>query len=183
MLQKIVLTIDAGENCTATDVVRSISVLDAVNFMSAAWNDVSADTIRKCFFRSLTPATPDESFLEFTAGKVPPSFTQETYTQYVNLDDGLEVTGVQDDSDICAEVLHNKQVETDDVNEESPVHATALTPPKNKEVLDALNTIRRRLQFKGEDMDIFLRLEKQLQDSMQNNIKQSTIAQYFTLNE
>ena len=45
MLQKIVLTIDAGENCTATDVVRSISVLDAVNFMSAAWNDVSADTI------------------------------------------------------------------------------------------------------------------------------------------
>ena len=45
MLQKIVLTIDADENCTATDVVQSISVLDAVNFMSAAWNDVSADTI------------------------------------------------------------------------------------------------------------------------------------------
>ena len=45
MLQKIVLTIDAGENCTVTDVVQSISVLDVVNFMSAAWNDVSADTI------------------------------------------------------------------------------------------------------------------------------------------
>ena len=108
---------------------------------------------------------------------------QETYTQYVNLDDGLEVTGVQDDTDICAEVLHNKQVETDDVNEESPVDATALTTPKNKEVLHALDTIRRRLQSKGEDMDIFLRLEKQMQDSMQNNIKQSTIAQYFTLNK
>ena len=108
---------------------------------------------------------------------------QETYTQYVNLDDGLEVTGVQDDTDICAEVLHNKQVETDDVNEESPVDATALTPPKNIEVLHALDTIRRQLQFKEEDMDIFFRLEKQMQDSMQNNIKQSTIAQYFTFNE
>ena len=32
-------------------------------------------------------------------------------------------------------------------------------------------------------MDIFLRLEKQMQDSMQNNIKQSTIVQNFTLNE
>ena len=79
--------------------------------------------------------------------------------------------------------MRNKQVETDDFNEESPVDATALTPPKNKEVLRALDTIRRRLQFKGEDMDMFLRLEKQMQDSMQNNIKQSTIAQYFTLNE
>ena len=130
MSQKIVLTIDAGENCTATDVIRSISALDAVNFMSAAWNDVSADTNRNCFFRSLTRATHDESFFGFTADEVPPSFTQETYTQYVNLDDGLEVTGVQDDTVICAEVLHNKQVETDDVNEESPDDATALTEPK-----------------------------------------------------
>ena len=108
---------------------------------------------------------------------------QEAYTQYVNLDDGLEVTGVLDDTDICAEILRHKQVETDDVNEASPVDATALTPLKNKEVLHALDTIRQRLQFKEEDMDMFLRLEKQMQDSMQNNIKQSTIAQYFTLNE
>ena len=40
------------------------------------------------------------------------------------------------------EFLQNKQVETDDVNEESPVNATALTPSKNKEVLHALATIR-----------------------------------------
>ena len=78
--------------------------------------------------------------------------------------------------------MRNKQVETDDVNEDSPVDATVLTPPKNK-VLHALDTIRQRLQFKGEDMDIFLCLEKQMQDSMHNNIKQSTIAQYFSLNE
>ena len=62
--------------------------------------------------------------------------------QYVNLDDYLEVTGVHDDTDIWAEVLQNKQVETDDMNEESPVDATALTPAKNIEVLHALDTIR-----------------------------------------
>ena len=49
------LTIDADENITATEVARSITVLDAVNLMSAAWNDVSADTIQNCFFRGLTP--------------------------------------------------------------------------------------------------------------------------------
>ena len=45
MLQKIVLAIDADENSTATEVAQSISALDAVNFVSAAWDDVSADTI------------------------------------------------------------------------------------------------------------------------------------------
>ena len=39
--------------------------------------------------------------------------------------------------------------------------------------------IRRQLQFEGADMDTFLRLERQMQDSMQNKIKQTTIAEYF----
>ena len=54
-----------------------------------------------------------------------------------------------------------------------------MTPPKNKEVLHALAIIRRRLQFEGADMDTFLRLERQMQDSMQNKIKQTTITEYF----
>ena len=54
-----------------------------------------------------------------------------------------------------------------------------MIPPENKEVLHALDIIRRRLQFEGENMDTFLRLEEKMQDSMQNNIKQTTIAQYF----
>ena len=89
------------------------------------------------------------------------------------------MTGVQDDADICEEVLQNKQVEADDVNKESSADATAVTPPKNKEVLHALAIIQRRLQFEGADMDTFLRLERQMQDSMQNKIKQTTIAEYF----
>ena len=54
--------------------------------------------------------------------------------------------------------------------------------PKN-EVLHALDTIRRQLQFEGKIMDIFLCLEKEMQDSKQYNIKQTTTAQYFTLNK
>ena len=61
----------------------------------------------------------------------------------------------------------------------SSADATAVTPPKNKEVLHALAIIRRWLQFEGADMDTFLRLERQMQDSMQNKIKQTTIAEYF----
>ena len=52
MLQKVLLTIDANKKATATDVARAISVLDATNFMSAAWNNVSVEMIRNCFFEA-----------------------------------------------------------------------------------------------------------------------------------
>ena len=91
MLQKILLTIDADENSMVT---FYFCILDAVNFMSAVWNDVFSDTIRNCFFRSLTPAVPDEPFLGFSLDEVPTLFTQETYTQYVNLNNNFEVTGL-----------------------------------------------------------------------------------------
>ena len=83
MLQKIVLTIDADENSAATEVAWSISTLDAVNFMSAAWNNVSADTIQNCFFCSLTSALSNEPFIRFSSNEVPPSFMQKTYTHTV----------------------------------------------------------------------------------------------------
>ena len=102
------LTIDADKNSTATAVARSISALDAVNFMSAAWNDVSADAIRNCLFRSLTSTVPDDPFLGSTSDEVSASFIQEAYAQYVNLDNNLEITGLQDDVDICDKVLQNK---------------------------------------------------------------------------
>ena len=77
--------------------------------------------------------------------EVPPSFTQETYTQYVNLDDDFEITGVHDDVHICEEVVQNNQVENDDANEENSADATVVIPPISKKVLHALDIIRRRL--------------------------------------
>ena len=67
-----------------------------------------------------------------------------------------------------------------DVEEESACQFNSHYPAKNKKVLNILDTTRRRLRCDGADIDTFFRLKKQLQESMQNNIKQTTIAQYFT---
>ena len=45
-----------------------------------------------------------------------------------------------------------------------------ITSPKNKEVLNALDRIRRRWQWESGDMNTFFRSKKQLQESMQNNM-------------
>ena len=88
--------------------------------------------------------------------EVPASFSQEICAQYVDLDDVLEITGLQDDADICKEVLQNKQAVNDTTNKENSADATTVILPKNKEVLHTLEIIRQRLQFEGENMDIFL---------------------------
>ena len=82
-------------------------------------------------------------------------------------------------SHLCEEVLQNNQVENKDANEECSADTTAVMSPKNKEVIYEFDIIRRRLQFEGENMDAFFRLERKMQDSMQNKIKQTTIAQCF----
>ena len=50
---------------------------------------------------------------------------------------------------------------SNDIEEESAVNSILITPPKNKELLNALNTgtIRRRLQCEGADMDTFFHLK------------------------
>ena len=74
-------------------------------------------------------------------------------------------------------VFQNNHVENDNANEKNSADATAVIPSKNKGVLHVLDIIRERLQFEGENMDTFLRLERKMQDSMQ--IKQTTIMPYF----
>ena len=46
-----------------------------------------------------------------------------------------------------------KMVEyANDIQKESAANSILITPPKNKEVLNALDTIRKRLQCEGADM-------------------------------
>ena len=66
-----------------------------------------------------------------------------------------------------------------DIEKGIAADSVVTTKPKN-EVLNALDLIRRRLQCEGADVNTFSSLKRQLQESVQNNIKQTTIAQYFT---
>jgi len=178
MLQKIVLTIDSNEDIPATEVARSLSVLSAINFVSAFWTDVSKESIQNCFFRGLTPAVSDEPFLGFPPQEIPPAFTEKVYDEYVRIDDDLEVAGIQTDSELCDEVTQGRE---DNEEADESCDAVAIITPKNKEVLDALHTIRRRLNIQGMDMDRFP-LEQQVLNSISENIKQTTIESYFNKN-
>ena len=56
-----------------------------------------------------------------------------------------------------ARVLRNcrSQIASNDIKKESAANSIFITPPKNKEVLNALDTIWRRWQCEGANMDTF----------------------------
>jgi len=62
---------------------------------------------------------------------------------------------------------------------ENPTEGVTGLPPKNKEVLAALDTIRRQFQFQGMDMDLYFKVEKHMLHSMSKHVKQTTIESYF----
>ena len=100
----------------------------------------------------LTPAVSDEPCRGFPPEEIPPAFTEKVYDEYVRIDDDLEVAGIQTDSELCDEVTQGRE---DNEEADESCDAVAIIPPKNKEVLDALDTICRRLNAQGMDMDKF----------------------------
>ena len=175
MLQKILVTINTEEDASAIDVSRAINVLDTVNFMSVAWEDVTSETIRNCFFRGLTPAVSDEPFMGFSPEEIPPALTQEAYTEFIGIDDNVQVSGEQTDEELCSEVraqASNVEIIDTEINEPPP-------PPSNKEVLNALAVIRRQLTLQETDMEKFFTLEREVLDSMSKNVTQKTLNSFW----
>nr|CAB3238194.1 dihydrolipoyl dehydrogenase, mitochondrial [Phallusia mammillata] len=180
LLQKILLSIEANEATTAAEVAWSLSVLDAVNLLSASWNDVSAETIQYCFFRGLSHAVPDEHFVGFSPDEIPPGFNEKTYAEYINIDDMIDIGGIStDEVETCREVVQYTPAVTAVVTNQCSAILPVINPPNNKEVLDSLDVIRRWLQLKGMKMDTFTNLETEILDNMQSNIKKGTIAKYL----
>nr|CAB3266957.1 tigger transposable element-derived protein 4 [Phallusia mammillata] len=100
MLQKVSTLIEANERATAAEVVRSVSIADAVNFISASWNDVSVETIQSCFFRALSSTVCDQPFVVFLPEEIPHGFTEKTYEEYIKVDEMLVIGGIPIDTDI-----------------------------------------------------------------------------------
>lgn len=89
-----------------------------------------------------------------------PTLFGEAHGDNLRNENMIGVEGDQANQEICKRVL------TDENSGANSNHV-----PQNKEVLDALDTIRRRLQFEGLNLDKFIPLEKQVQGFIWQNIK------------
>ena len=133
------------------------------NFSSATLPNVSSETARYCFLRSLglTPTVPSKSFPNCASEELLPIFTEQAHEQCVNKNHRLIINSIQTDKEqgLCEKFEHSQQSEAKNSN-------ALLSSPNNTEVLKALVTIRQKLYFHDLAMDNFICLEKQLLDCM-----------------
>ena len=168
MLQKVLITIDSNETMTATEVAHSLSVLDAINFMSASWNSVSAETIRDCFFLWSNSRRTRWAFSRVFTERNSAQFHRWTLWRIFK---HWRWTSSNRLSKWCWNMWrsHAEQTRWQDNTTENPTEGVTGLPPKNKEVLAALDTIRQQFQF--QEMESYFKVEKHMLDSMSKHVK------------
>ena len=132
----------------------------AKRFAAKQFLIVSEETIKNCFFRGLRLGVPDGSFFRFSLNKNMPNLADESYEEYLSIEDGFEIAGCPTNAEICEEVMQSrKEGGEDDTAENRPqkTQKTRRRHRKNKEVVAWLDAMRRQFQFQGMNMDLYFK--------------------------
>ncbi|KAE9540952.1 hypothetical protein AGLY_004197 [Aphis glycines] len=171
----------------------SINMLDAVNFLSKAWEEVTAETIRHSFrhagLRSFANAeeeieqfeNEDDTLSEWiTQFNTPHTFTPEDLQNYVEIDENLVTTISLTDEEILNAVTKGEEEQKEDEEEAQPDEVVI---PSIQQALDAAKLLEKYLLFNEDDPklsqnmgEIHRKIQKQY---WQNKKVQTKMTDYF----
>ncbi|KAL2082547.1 hypothetical protein ACEWY4_022365 [Coilia grayii] len=134
LLRAVIAKVDNAT--TASEVAKSVNVLDAIRWISGAWNETKTETIVKCFRnsgfnvvgldgRDAQPDTADDEELRRLIQQVHQSTEGEgqcTVDEFINFDDSVpteETYGGEWEKQIVENFLSDKTQETNDDEDDS----------------------------------------------------------------
>ncbi|KAL4107979.1 hypothetical protein QTP88_018247 [Uroleucon formosanum] len=154
MRKNVISVIDVNleqELCTlrAHEIAKKMTVFEGLHLAYEAWNIVSKITIRNCFRHDGFILCPKEVEI---AVERPTDLSTELYNEWINIDEEVQTTELVTEEDICGEIQSKrfKKNVVGDIDEEVPDEK----PPSTKEMLEALQILRRGIQQRG-DFDVF----------------------------
>ena len=159
-----------------TDVIKSVTLLDAVNLLSEAWDSVKVETVANCFkhagftIEDQNGAAEDIDVLQDV--NLPGSMTREELEDHINIDEEADVVGESTDQELMEQVKRDKIEEEDDGED----------VPSNINVLDALKVVRSYAQHNVLNNAMFsLReIENHLAVAVHAKKSQSSITSFFS---
>lgn len=127
--------------------VPAITVLDALHFLAAAWDEVSATTIKHCFEKAGFFSNVDESAAYDPVAddqyELPQSFPL-SFEEYVALDDDVLTCDERNLDEIIHDVMSGQNDEQEDSEEGEEEETNECESAPNKiESLTAITTLRR----------------------------------------
>lgn len=200
LLKKVLSQVDT---CSSGDeVVKSINVQDAIDWISQAWAEVRPDTIRKCYakagFVSFDGFEPDSEQAEINSE----SSELEQLISDVSEPLGLERTSVdafincdKDDPGVHAcdgenwesDILDSSVNQRDTEGEEDSASDSTVPPmPTTQEVLKCLETLKAFTGSHAEAFHLVMKTEAAVQDIViekRNAQRQTNIMDFFTVTD
>ncbi|CAH0725646.1 unnamed protein product, partial [Brenthis ino] len=168
-----------------TDGKVSINMLQAVNFISKAWQEVTAATIQHSFrhaglcssqemnqFNSEDNLPLSEWISQFN---IPNNFNEDLQS-YENIDEDVATTGTLTDEQIV-DLVSKSQETPDNQDEEDDQVDKAESPPTIQQALDAAKLIENFLLFNQDDSTTYLdmnRIHKIIQNKYWHSKKRQT---------
>lgn len=170
---------DILDGGSAAELARKTDLLTAMHLLNQAWEQVTKTTIANCYRKGgFSPPITDELAEE---DEIPPpdDMTIAEFNEWLDIDKNLETSAPVTDDSICEQILEERKDEPidDDLEDCAPV----VEPPSRKEVLQALEVIRRNVQCKGTSDNFykFYNFEKTVISLNEPTYTQSTITQFF----
>ncbi|XP_064165140.1 tigger transposable element-derived protein 4-like [Anguilla rostrata] len=183
MLKRILQAVDNNADIdSAADLVKQITILDALYMVREAWKNVSQETIRNCFRKggfssAVSKDGASENVAETSAVVVPPEgIATDQFEWFVDIDAGLESTRDHADEKICQEVRaaeddSSAMAELDD-KDTDPVPCAA-------QLQAAFDVIRDWMQVHDfADYSSFMDIEGRVQSFCMHAKKQMAIADF-----
>ncbi|KAL4122727.1 hypothetical protein QTP88_015008 [Uroleucon formosanum] len=154
-------------------------MLDAVNFLSKAWEEVTAETIRHSFrhagLRSFANAeeeiefeNEDDTLSEWiTQFNTPHTFTLEDLQNYVEIDENLVTTISLTDEEILNVVTKGEEEQKEDEEEAQPDEVVI---PSIQQAFDAAKLLEKYLLFHEDDLQSYPKTWEKFIEKYKNSI-------------
>jgi hypothetical protein len=172
IVQHIITQIDTNADVTASQLAKTVTLLDSMHMLKVAWKDVKQTTIVNCFRKAgFSLTTVDEPTSDNPSSETP-GLTESEFDDYVNIDATVECHGTLTDQDIVDSVRHQDQDDSD--SEDSPTETV-----RAAETHQALKTVRAYLEQHGRSLTNFYTLEKDVYQTVNQASRQCNITDFF----
>ena len=174
IVQHIVTQIDSGTDMTASTLAKTVTILDCMHMLKTAWEEVKTTSITNCFRKAgfsmcyVPEQTPDI--------QSPDGLSAKQFQEFINVDDALECHGELTDADIVASIKQKDEPDSDQEDDHP-----APSPVKVSQAYQALKSVRLFLEQNGKDLAPYYAIEKILQETASQTLKQQNITDFFKM--
>ena len=103
-------------SCSAGEIVRKTTMLDALRMVASSWGQVNESTIRNCFCHG---GFSKDSLEEIDQLPVPEDLLKGQYEEWMCINQNVETAPVLTDDELCAHVLADEEKAENDTEDDA----------------------------------------------------------------